>query len=36
MSQTEKYCCRCGREGHLSKDCPWPLFTHPTEFKKAA
>lgn len=22
---TEKRCVRCGREGHLSKDCPWPL-----------
>lgn len=18
-----KYCCLCGGEGHLSKDCPW-------------
>lgn len=21
-----RVCCRCGREGHLSKDCKWPLI----------
>lgn len=26
--QEQKFCCRCGREGHLSKDCNWPFPTY--------
>lgn len=28
---TVKVCVRCGRDGHLSKDCPWPLACEKAE-----
>ena len=24
-----KMCCRCGRQGHLAKDCSWPATLIP-------